>query len=58
VADTTIAEQLAEIGIFLLMFGVGLQVHIEELLAVRRVAVPRTIAQSAITAARPAGGFC
>jgi CPA2 family monovalent cation:H+ antiporter-2 len=47
VADTTLAEQLAEIGVILLMFGVGLQFHVEELLAVRRVAVPGAIAQSA-----------
>ena len=37
VADSALAEQLAEIGVILLMFGVGLQFHIEELLAVRRV---------------------
>jgi CPA2 family monovalent cation:H+ antiporter-2 len=41
------AEQLAEIGVILLMFGVGLQFHVEELLAVRRVAIPGAIAQSA-----------
>src|SRR5918996_894038 len=40
VADAALAEQLAEIGVILLMFGVGLQFHVEELLAVRRVAVP------------------
>ena len=40
VADASLAEQLAEIGVILLMFGVGLQFHIEELLAVRRVALP------------------
>ena len=40
VADRPIAEQLAEIGIILLMFGVGLQFHLEELLAVRRIAIP------------------
>ena len=40
VADATLAEQLAEVGVILLMFGVGLQLHLEELLAVRRVAVP------------------
>jgi CPA2 family monovalent cation:H+ antiporter-2 len=39
-ADPAIAEQLAEVGVILLMFGVGLQLHVEELLAVRRVAVP------------------
>src|SRR6187200_1132661 len=46
VADATLAEQLAEIGVILLMFGVGLQFHVEELLAVRRVAVPGAIVQS------------
>jgi CPA2 family monovalent cation:H+ antiporter-2 len=48
VANAAIAEQLAEVGVILLMFGVGLQFHIEELLAVRRVAVPGAIAQSAV----------
>jgi CPA2 family monovalent cation:H+ antiporter-2 len=48
VANAEIAEQLAEVGVILLMFGVGLQFHIEELLAVRRVAVPGAIAQSAV----------
>ena len=48
VADSSLAEQLAEIGVILLMFGVGLQFHIEELLAVRRVAVPGAIAQSVV----------
>jgi CPA2 family monovalent cation:H+ antiporter-2 len=51
VADATLAEQLAEIGVILLMFGVGLQFHIEELLAVRRVAVPGALAQSAVATA-------
>jgi CPA2 family monovalent cation:H+ antiporter-2 len=48
VADATLAEELAEIGVILLMFGVGLQFHVEELLAVRRIAVPGAIAQSAV----------
>jgi monovalent cation:H+ antiporter-2, CPA2 family len=48
VADASLAEQLAEIGVILLMFGVGLQFHIEELLAVRRVAIPGAVAQSAV----------
>ena len=39
VVDGGLAEQLAEIGVILLMFGVGPQFHLEELLAVRRVAV-------------------
>ena len=46
VADTHLAEQLAEVGVILLMFGVGLQFHLEELLAVRRVAVPGAVVQS------------
>jgi CPA2 family monovalent cation:H+ antiporter-2 len=51
VADAHLAEQLAEIGVILLMFGVGLQFHVEELLAVRRVAVPGAIAQSLVATA-------
>ena len=48
VADRAVAEQLAEIGVILLMFGVGLQFHIEDLLAVRRVAIPGAIVQSLV----------
>lgn len=48
VADQPLAEQLAEIGVVLLMFGVGLQFHWKELLAVRRVAVPGALVQSAV----------
>ena len=51
VANAEIAEQLAEVGVILLMFGVGLQFHVEELLAVRRVAIPGAIAQSAVATA-------
>ena len=51
VANHGIAEQLAEVGVILLMFGVGLQFHIDELLAVRRVAIPGAVAQSAIATA-------
>jgi CPA2 family monovalent cation:H+ antiporter-2 len=51
VAHAGLAEQLAEIGVILLMFGVGLQFQIEELLAVRRVAVPGAVAQSAVATA-------
>ncbi len=46
VADVDLAQQLAEIGVILLMFGVGLHFHLEELLAVRRVAIPGAIGQS------------
>ena len=48
VADVHLAEQLAEVGVILLMFGVGLQFHIDELLAVRRIAVPGAAAQSVV----------
>src|SRR5512143_340801 len=50
VANREIAEQFAEVGIILLMFGVGLQLHVHELLAVRRVAVPGAVVQSAAAA--------
>lgn len=46
VADPALAEQLAEVGVILLMFGVGLHFHVHELLAVRRIAVPGAVAQS------------
>jgi CPA2 family monovalent cation:H+ antiporter-2 len=48
VANPAMAEQLAEIGVILLMFGVGLHFRLEELIAVRRVAVPGAIGQSLI----------
>jgi CPA2 family monovalent cation:H+ antiporter-2 len=46
VANKGLADQLAEIGVILLMFGVGLQFHLKELLAVRRVALPGALTQS------------
>lgn len=51
VADTAIAGQLAEVGVVLLMFGVGLNFHIRELLDVRRVAVPGALVQSGVATA-------
>src|SRR4029079_8471454 len=48
VADPHLAEQMAEVGVILLLFGVGLQFHLEELLAVRRVALPGALAQVAV----------
>jgi CPA2 family monovalent cation:H+ antiporter-2 len=51
VADPATAEQLAEVGVILLMFGVGLQFHVEELLAVKWIAIPGAIAQSAAATA-------
>ena len=47
-ADQNLADQLAEIGVILLMFGVGLHFHIEDLLAVRRIAIPGAIIQSLV----------
>jgi CPA2 family monovalent cation:H+ antiporter-2 len=51
VADRHVAEQLAEVGVILLMFGVGLQLHLEDLLAVKRVAIPGAIFQSLVATA-------
>jgi CPA2 family monovalent cation:H+ antiporter-2 len=50
-ADAHLAEQLAEVGVILLMFGVGLQFHLDELLAVRRVAIPGAVLQSLVATA-------
>jgi CPA2 family monovalent cation:H+ antiporter-2 len=49
VADVGLAGQLAEIGVMLLMFGVGLHFSLQDLMAVRRIAVPGAVVQ--ITAA-------
>ena len=46
VADVGLASQLAEIGVMLMMFGVGLHFSIEDLLAVRRIAIPGAIVQT------------
>jgi len=48
VADVGLASQLAEIGVMLLMFGVGLHFSIKDLMAVRRIAVPGAIVQIAV----------
>jgi CPA2 family monovalent cation:H+ antiporter-2 len=48
IADQGIANQLAELGVILLMFGVGLQFSMNELLSVRAIAVPGVIVQMAI----------
>ncbi len=45
VGDLSLAAQLAEIGVILLMFGVGLHFSIPDLLSVRRIAVPGAIGQ-------------
>lgn len=48
VADQKIANELAEIGVILLMFGVGLHFSLKDLLAVRRIAVPGALGQMAV----------
>jgi monovalent cation:H+ antiporter-2, CPA2 family len=45
VADTKLAPQLAEIGVILLMFGVGMHFSIRDLLAVRKIAIPGAFLQ-------------
>ncbi len=48
VADTAIAPQLAEIGVMLLMFGVGLHFSIDDLRSVRKVALPGAVLQMVV----------
>ncbi len=48
VADVGIASQLSEIGVMLLMFGVGLHFSLDDLLAVRRIALPGAVVQMAV----------
>jgi len=55
VADASLAQQLAEIGVMLLMFGVGLHFSLEDLLAVRKIAVPGAIAQIVVATTLGAG---
>jgi CPA2 family monovalent cation:H+ antiporter-2 len=49
VADIGLAAQLAEIGVMLLMFGVGLHFSLDDLLAVRKIAIPGAIVQITIS---------
>lgn len=48
VAKVEIAAELSEIGVILLMFGVGLHFHLADLLRVRRVALPGALGQSLV----------
>jgi len=48
VADIGLASQLAEIGVMLLMFGVGLHFSLDDLMAVKRIAVPGAVVQIAV----------
>src|SRR5512134_708525 len=49
-ANRAIAEQLAEIGVILLMFGVGLHFHLKDLLAVRKIAVTGALTEITLVA--------
>jgi CPA2 family monovalent cation:H+ antiporter-2 len=51
VADAGLAAQLAEIGVMLLMFGVGLHFSLEDLASVRRIAVPGAVVQIVVATA-------
>jgi monovalent cation:H+ antiporter-2, CPA2 family len=55
VADRKLAPQLAEIGVILLMFGVGLHFSIRDLLAVRKIAVPGALVQIVLSVALTCG---
>lgn len=55
VADVSLASQLAEIGVMLLMFGVGLHFSLRDLLDVRRIALPGAILQIAVATAMGIG---
>ncbi|QAU34511.1 YbaL family putative K(+) efflux transporter [Janthinobacterium sp. 17J80-10] len=48
VADVHLASQLSEIGVMLLMFGVGLHFSLNDLLAVKRIAVPGAVVQMSL----------
>jgi monovalent cation:H+ antiporter-2, CPA2 family len=50
IADQAVANQLAEIGVILLMFGVGLHFSLEDLLSVRAIAIPGAAAQALVAA--------
>jgi CPA2 family monovalent cation:H+ antiporter-2 len=55
VADQGLALELAEMGVILLMFGVGLHFSLKDLLSVRAIAVPGAIVQIAFATALGAG---
>jgi len=55
VADVQLAGQLAEIGVMLLMFGVGLHFSLDDLLEVRAIALPGAVLQIAVATAMGVG---
>ncbi|MBC7750383.1 MAG: cation:proton antiporter [Candidatus Saccharibacteria bacterium] len=48
IADMHLANQLAELGVMFLMFGVGMHFSIQDLMSVRRIAIPGAILQIAV----------
>lgn len=57
VGDINLAHQLAEVGVILLMFGVGLHFHLKDLLAVKGVAIPGALGQSIVATLLGVAGF-
>ncbi|MBC7919270.1 MAG: Kef family K(+) transporter [Rhodoferax sp.] len=55
VADGKIAAELAEIGVMLLMFGVGMHFSLDDLMSVRKIALPGAVIQIAVATAMGAG---
>jgi CPA2 family monovalent cation:H+ antiporter-2 len=55
VADVALSSQLAEIGVMLLMFGVGLHFSLRDLLEVRRIALPGAVLQIVVATAMGVG---
>jgi CPA2 family monovalent cation:H+ antiporter-2 len=55
VADQALAPQLAELGVILLMFGVGLHFSLKDLLSVRAIAIPGAVVQIALATALGTG---
>ncbi|WP_066152035.1 YbaL family putative K(+) efflux transporter [Hydrogenophaga pseudoflava] len=55
VADVGLAGQLAEIGVMLLMFGVGLHFSLADLMSVKKIAVPGAVVQIAVATALGGG---
>jgi CPA2 family monovalent cation:H+ antiporter-2 len=55
VADLELTQQLAEVGIMLMMFGVGLHFSLDDLASVRKIAIPGALVQSGVATALGAG---
>lgn len=51
IADSAVAEQLAEIGVILMLFSVGLHFKLEDLMDVKKIAIPGAVGQTLVSAA-------